>query len=245
MEVIPNREPPPEAMVFVEPDPTSPPEPPAPPSPMPEPATEPVGPPKALAVAVPKTLPAEMLAILRRPALPSAIQPASADVPKAPAWIANGAPIHGALAANQCIVYVLDSSGSMGEWSKFDAARASLVASLKLQPTAVRFQVVVYSGTASTPLRSAPGECRPANAENVARILAALDALPAPAGRSNHLEGVRAALGFRPDLIVLFTDADDLPLGPIRGLLKQSDRPVSLRVSKLTSDGPQPPREVK
>lgn len=237
---------PPEAVSKIEPDPEPPAPPQPPPAPMPEPVPE--GPPKAQAITVPKSLPVELLTLLKRPELPATIQPAAAVQParpKGPKWAASGSPVHGPLAENQCIVYVLDASGSMGEWAKFDAARAALIATLKLQPAKVRFQVVVYSGTATVPLKSAPGECRPATAENLARILDALDALPAPAGRSNHVEGLRTALGFRPDLVVLFTDADDLPLGPIRGLLKQAERPASLCVSKLTANGVQPPREVK
>jgi len=234
---------PPEAVSKIEPDPPAPPQQP----PMSEPVPETEGPAKVQVIAVPKTLPGELLALIRKPSLHSAIQPAVAVqvVSKGPAWAANGSPVHGPLEENQSIVYVLDASGSMGEWAKFDAARAALIATLKLQPAKVRFQVVVYSGTALVPLKSAPGECRLANEENVARILAVLDALPAPAGRSNHLEGLRAALGYRPDLVVLFTDADDLPLGPMRGLLKQAERPVSLCVSKLTVNGVQPPRELR
>ncbi|MFO0805820.1 MAG: vWA domain-containing protein [Gemmataceae bacterium] len=237
---------PPEAVSKIESDP----EPPAPPpqtpaAPMPEPVTE--GPPKAQTIAIPRTLPVELITLLKRPELPATIQQAAAAqaAPKGPKWATGGSPVHGPLTENHCIVYVLDASGSMGEWAKFDAARAALIATLKLQPAKVRFQVVVYSGTASVPLKSAPGECRSATAENIARIVETLEALPAPAGRSNHVEGLRTALGFRPDLVVLFTDADDLPLGPIRGLLKQAERPVSLCVSKLTANGVQPPREVK
>lgn len=203
------------------------------------------GPPRVQVIVVPQTLPPELVALLKRPATPTAIQPVVATVPKGPAWAANGSPVHGPLPANQCIVYVLDASGSMGEWNRFDAARGSLIATLKRQPETVRFQVVVYSGTAFTPLRSPPGECRPANAENIARLTDALAALPAPAGRSNHVEGLRAALGFRPDLVVLFTDADDLPLGPFRGLLKQSVRSVTLHTARVTATGVNGPVEVK
>jgi len=212
-----------------------------------EPAPEvvPEGPPKALAFTVPHSLPKELLAMMKRPAPPAAIQTVAATIPKGPAWATSGSPIHGALDARQRVVYVLDASGSMGEWGKFDSARAALIATLKLQPETVRFQVVVYSGTAFTPLMSAPGECRPANAENVARLVETLERLPAPAGRSQHIEGIRLALGYRPDVLLLFTDGEDLPLGSIRGLLKQADRKTTLCAAKVSSRGVNSPVEVK
>ena len=223
------------------------PDPPKPPETPIEPPRVPNGPPMAQVIEVPHALPPELLALIKRPspAPAAAVQPAAATAPKGPAWVANGSPVHGALDAKQCIVYVLDASGSMGEWGKFDAARAALIATLKLQPASVRFQVIVYSGAATTLLRSPPGECRPATLENLARVIDALVALPAPAGRSNHAEGLRAALAFRPDLVVLFTDADDLPLGPIRGILKQAGRPATLCTVKATAKGVEPPVELK
>jgi hypothetical protein len=178
----------------------------------------------------------------RPPLSGGSVVQASAAGPK---WAANGTPVHGALDSKQSIVYVLDASGSMGEWGKFDAARAALIATLKLQPAGVRFQVVVYHGTASTPLRSPPGECRPVNATNIAAMIAALDALAAPAGRSDHVAGIRAALAFHPDLVVLFTDADDLPASPIRGLLKQQEKPVVLCVARTTGAGIAEPTQIK
>ena len=232
-------EPPPEASTKIVPDPPTP-IPPDPPV-----VVAPDGPPKAQAIAVPQTLPPELISIIRRPQAASPIQPVVALVPKGPAWATSGSPIHGALNSKQCIVYVLDASGSMGEWGKFDSARGALIATLKLQPPTVRFQVVVYSGTAFTPLKSAPGECRPATPENLARIIDALKALPSPAGRSQHLDGIRAALAFRPDLVVLFTDADDLPSGPVRGLLKQAEQRVTLCTATVTAKGVQPPVELK
>lgn len=242
-EFAPEAEAAPEAISKIEPaPPTMPPEPPVV---APVPASTIERPPMAQVVNVPNALPPELLALLNRPPTPSTIQPVAAAVPKGPAWAEKGKPIHGPLAAKQCIVYVLDASGSMGEWNRFDAACAALIATLKQQPATVRFQVVVYAGTAFTPLKSAPGECRPANAENIARLMEALAALPAPAGRSNHLEGLRTALGFRPDLVVLFTDADDLPLGPVRGLLKQAARPVTLCTAMVTAAGVNTPTEVK
>lgn len=80
------------------------------------------------------------------------VTPTAATVPSA--WAVGGTAVHGPLAADQAIVYLLDASGSMGEWGKFDAARRALVATLRLQPPNVRYQVVVYAGTATVLLRS-------------------------------------------------------------------------------------------
>ena len=55
-------------------------------------------------------------------------------------------PIHGPLNAGQSIVYILDASGSMGEWGKFDKARKKLIATLQSQRETVSFQVVIYTG---------------------------------------------------------------------------------------------------
>jgi len=243
-----NAEPPaPEPSAKIEPDPPMMvevnPEPPPPKGP-----EEPTGPLRAAAITVPRTLPTELLDLLRRPAAaaPAAVTPVQAVTPRRePAWAANGSPVHGPLDPNQTIVYVLDASGSMGEWAKFDTARAALIATLKLQPATVRFQIVTYSGTAAALLRSPARECRPATAENIAQAIEALEALPAPAGRSQHLEGLRTALNFNPNLVLLFTDADDLPATALRGLLRQAERPVKLCVAKVTAERVKEPVEVK
>lgn len=209
----------------------------------------PAGPPKALAIELPSTLPSELLALLRKPSAPAAppspttVAQAGATVPKQPAWAGKGSPVHGPLDPKQAIVYVLDASGSMGEWAKFNAARAALIATLRLQPATVRFQIVIYSGTAA-PLFREP-ECRPATAENIARAIELLEALPAPAGRSQHLEGLRTALRFRPDLVLFVTDADDLPATALRGIIRQADLPAKLCMSKVTANGVAMPAEVK
>ena len=141
-------------------------------------------PPLAAAPAVPQTLPPELLAIIRKPAAtpvggvvvevavpPGAANPPVTDPNVKPAGgpgagVTPGRAIHGALAAGQTVVYVLDCSGSMGAAGKFDAARAALVATLAQQPPTVRFQVIVYAGTAK-PLLASDGKGLPATADNV------------------------------------------------------------------------------
>lgn len=147
--------------------------------------------------------------------------------------------IHGALQPQQTVVYVLDCSGSMGASGKFDAARAALVSTLKVQPASVRFQVVVYTGTAS-PLLAGSGSTLPATEANVrlaADALAKLDAR----GKSNHGGAVRAALAFRPDVILLLTDADDLGAAALKSVAMS----VTVCVGQVTATGVQRPRELK
>jgi hypothetical protein len=205
---------------------------------------------RPLAGSIPHMLPAEWLTLLKKAtaAQPAPVQPAAGSAPTTdpgPTWAQGGTAVHGPLNAKQSIVYVLDASGSMGEWGKFDAARRALVATLHLQPETVRFQVVVYSGTASVPVRSVPGACIPATAGNIARTIDALNALGSPTGRSNHAEGLRTALAFHPDLVLFFTDADDLPGAVFRGILKQASMPTMVCVGKVDARVVGTPVEVK
>lgn len=192
----------------------------------------PVGPPLAASRVVPQLYPSELTALIRRPG-PLAKPPAAVG-PRA---------IHGALAPARVVVYVLDCSGSMGAGGKFDAARAALVATLEQQPATVRFQVIVYAGGAK-PLLMSDGAALPATAANVraaADKLAALDAR----GASNHREAVRAAVGFRPDVVLLLTDADDLSAAALRPVLAAAQQPVSLCVGLVGSTGVERLRELK
>ena len=120
-------------------------------------------------------------------------------------------------------MYVLDCSGSMGAAGKFDQARAALISTLRLQAATVRFQVIVYSGTA-TPLLTSDASGLPANEANVRAALEKLATLE-PRGKSDHLGAIRTALAFRPDVIVLLTDADDLGSG--RRLSNRFSRPLA------------------
>jgi hypothetical protein len=167
------------------------------------------------------------------------VHPAAATGP-APASVPA---IHGALAPNQTVVYVLDCSGSMGAAGKLDSARAALVSTLLQQPATVRFQIVTYSGTA-TPLLAGNGEALAAGEANVRLAAAALAKLE-PRGRSNHLEAVRAALAYHPDVILLLTDADDLNSSAIRAVAASGAKPVPVCVGQVTAEGVQRLRELK
>lgn len=205
-----------------------------------------------LATTVPRPLPPELLALMRKPAAPAvvevpverppvrgSVQQAAATAPATPAAspLDGGTPMHGALGAGQAVVYVLDASGSMGEFGKFDIARKALVATLKRQPEAVRFQVVVYAGAAGPALPAGSGGCVPATAQNVARMADVLLALPPSAGRSNHAEGLRAALLLRPEVVVFLTDADGPPPAAFRELVRRADPRPAVCVARVTAGG--------
>lgn len=220
-------------------------------------------PPLAASRPQPRTLPPEVIARIRKPAAQSTggTQPEVPTSPTAnsqsvtdpnvkPAGGATGvstAPsvrsIHGALKPEQTVVYVLDGSGSMGAAGKFDAARAALVTTLRQQPPAVRFQVIVYAGGA-VPLLASDRRGLPATPANVTAAAERLAALEAR-GPSNHLKAVRAALAFRPDVILILTDADDLAPAALKRLLAGAPKPVPVCIARVTSDGVERPREVK
>jgi len=192
-----------------------------------------------LAAVVPQSLPAAALALIRRTGPAGAI--ADPNVKPAGAAPASAQPIHGAMTPGQSVVYVLDGSGSMGEFGKFAAARAALVATLRRQPEGVRFQVIAYGSTAR-PLF--PGGCVPATPANVAAAEAKLLALE-PAGRSNHAEAVRLAAGLRPDVILLLTDADDLSAAQFKSALAAAGKPIPVCVAKATPYNVGTPQQLR
>ncbi len=149
-------------------------------------------------------------------------------------------PIHGAMKANQTVVYILDCSGSMGEFGKLGAARAALLATLRRQPGEVRFQVIAYNSTARALLL---GGLLPASALNLATTEAKLADLTAT-GRSNHVDAVRLAAALRPDVIVLLTDADDLSAAQFKSAFA-GGKAVPVCVAKVTGDGVGVPKELR
>ncbi len=245
------------------PEPVTPPEPAPPQTTPPVEPSEPIRdsrPPIVKRVNVPQSLPPELVALIRKPATDSEPSPSRSNPSPGPSAKRGGeidqtppslsgkgvggvgsSPIHGALSAGQTIVYVLDASGSMGEWGKFDVARRSLLATLRVQPDSVKFQIVVYSGMAEFPVRIRGRMPVPATAENVDRAAAALQALGPPAGRSNHLAALRTALELEPDIILILTDAADWPSASLRAASKRA----VVYIARVTSDGVGLPVEGK
>ncbi len=192
------------------------------------------------------TLPAEVRELLRKS---SAQRPPAEEVRAVAGSSVAGssvasssvvAPLHGPLGNGQTVAYVLDCSGSMGEFGRFAAARAALLATLRQQPETVKFRVVAYNTTA----RPLVGE-RPVavTREAVAAVEAELGRLR-PTGRSDHAAGLRLALTPRPDVIVLLSDADELTASAVRPLVGGA-RAVPVFLVRVTPEGVRPARELR
>ena len=101
----------------------------------------------------------------------------------------------------------------------------------------------MYAGGAK-PLLATDGKALPATETNIraaAEKLATLDAR----GKSNHLEAIRMAVDFRPDVILLLTDADELSAVALKSVLASSPKPVPVCVGQVTAEGVQRTRELK
>ena len=127
------------------------------------------------------------------------------------------------------VVYVLDCSGSMGE---FDKPRARGTPCDPAARRGVRFQVVAYNSLARA-IVSGTGAL-PATAANIELAESTILA-QAAAGRSNHLEGIRVAARFRPDFIVLLTDADGLARDQFKAVLAALEKPTYICLAKVSA----------
>src|SRR5262245_8340234 len=143
---------------------------------------------------------------------------------------ARAVPLHGKLKPGSSVVYVLDRSMSMGANHLLDAARATLLASLRQLNSDARFQIVAYNGAVSV-VAAEPLTAKP---EHLHRAAQWMDGLAAE-GRSNHVAGLREAFALRPDVIYLLTDADDLEEGEIKAISRLMKTKVGLVVAILGS----------
>ena len=132
------------------------------------------------------------------------------------------------------VVFLLDRSGSMAISDGLDRAKVELAAALEALPPETAFQILAYNSNA-LPLVNDPSGLVPASAENVARVRLELDALAA-SGFTRHVEAVRAALGLRPDLVILLTDADDLSPGDVHLMTVANGGRAAIDVVELTRD---------
>lgn len=107
------------------------------------------------------------------------------------------------------IVYVIDRSLSMGLSRSLDRARNALLDSLFSMPEDSHFQVVIYNQKAR--LLSLGGDVSllplaPIRIQKTEQLLAPL----LGEGGTDHVQAMKLALSFRPEVVFLVTDAQDL-----------------------------------
>lgn len=140
------------------------------------------------------------------------------------------------------VVYVLDSSVSMGIDRKLDFARRELIASLRRLPPSVRFQVIDYNDYAEPLIVDGQRDLLPAEPDIVEKAISLLQALKA-AGSTNHLAALRRGLDLHPDVLFFLTDADDLKPEVISAITQRNHRSVihTIELTRLRSPRPEGP----
>ena len=195
------------------------------PAPPPQVATPPPEPPKV----APNPLPGS---VTHRPPTGIDVPSHSGPSPVVPASLPKSGgpkPLHGKLRPGQTVVYVLDRSSSMGVDGLLHRAIDALTASLDQLGPDVRFQVVAYNGGTT----SLSNDLLPATPANVERAAHWLKGLPAE-GQSRHKAGFQEALGWRPDALLLLTDADDLEWAEVRAISGMVRTPVTISAAVVT-----------
>lgn len=139
-------------------------------------------------------------------------------------------PLHGKITTpGASVVYVLDRSGSMGRDGKLAHAVAILETSLRQLDAGVRFQIVTYDGRAATLRIGGSGELAGATPDNLRHAGELLDELTGE-GSSRHVEGLRAGLALRPDLLILLTDADELSSKDVQEVRRRNTKGTLIHV---------------
>lgn len=121
----------------------------------------------------------------------------------------------GAAVGARRVVFVIDRSLSMGRpcadrpSGALAAARAQLSACLSALSPRTRFQIIFYNVSADALPSTEPDGLLPADAPTLARVNALLPAVCAE-GNTDHVRALHCGLAFRPEVLFLVTDADDL-----------------------------------
>ncbi len=186
-------------------DPVAPP----PDSPAPEPAAKPLPPtlaatPADAPVQAAAPLPAEALQGLRgAPTAPPAAAAAAAPLPRLdPLPRGEGATFAGLRSSNaRKVVYVVDASGSLV--GTFPAIARELGASLARLDPRQSFAVIFFRRNEALPVP--PAALLPATPANVAAATEWIGRHVVPAGRSNPLPALTAALALKPDVVFLLS----------------------------------------
>lgn len=145
---------------------------------------------------------------------PSKIQAASSALPLPAAYGQGDGKIRflGATDSGATFVYVIDCSGSMGDYDALEYAKAELLTSLQALTPAQKFQVIFYSEKAY-PLNLSGSGTKMVPGTDVNRNKAKQQISAAePLVGTRHMPALLAALKYDPDVIFLLTDAQDVSL---------------------------------
>lgn len=117
---------------------------------------------------------------------------------------------HGASDQGTRIVYVLDRSGSMGDYGAMRASKAELMASLQSLSSEQQFQIIFYND--SPHLLKLRNEPKPQLhfATEINRTLAhQFIAGIQPTGGTNHMPALKQGLALNPEVLFFLTDAKE------------------------------------
>jgi hypothetical protein len=139
--------------------------------------------------------------------------------------------------AASTVVYLIDSSGSMGLSGGLSVAKRELLASLEQLPETTRFQVIFYNRDA-VPLRL-DGKTDLVRAHHAAKQEAARRVMALRAqGSTDHVAALQRALAFQPDVIFWVTDADELTPEQVRRLTALNHGRTVIHAIELSSREP-------
>jgi hypothetical protein len=115
------------------------------------------------------------------------------------------------------VVFLVDRSLSMGLSGGLEEAKVELRACLERLPATTRVQVLFYNRTVESVQTSGVDRLL-ANDDQTRQAVERLARRIRPEGGTDHLKALRAALALRCDVIVLFTDAEELTPNEVRTL---------------------------
>lgn len=135
---------------------------------------------------------------------------------------AGSADFFGASAKGKSVLYVIDRSFSMNSNRAMRLAITELIRSLKSLGPFMEFQVVFYN--TKVDLLQLPGRgmvrASPGNLERARQQIEAVS----PEGGTDHVNALKRALDFHPDIIMFLTDAEDITPEQIEIVTRQNQR---------------------
>jgi Ca-activated chloride channel family protein len=140
---------------------------------------------------------------------PSKIQSASPSISLPSPFGRGDGPVRflGAIDNGKKFVYIIDCSGSMGDYNALDFAKAELLASLQGVNNRQSFQIIFYNEEIRRfQIPNQPVALYPATDVNRNRAKRFISSVPPSLG-TRHLPALLAALKYDPDVIFFLTDA--------------------------------------